>query len=311
MAALDFPDNPATGDLYGSSGTVWRWDGARWASTAGASGARGTVAFAESAVSVAGIAGGAWVQTGVSVTFNATLGRRYKVSYTGTLDSNHGAAALAYLGVYDGNTNSQLHVTGGDLEANPAVGDTRYWNGSFSKANFSGTTILRLQCYFAGGTNNQFTAIPAIPAQLLVEDITYEAGTSGTPGTGAGRLVAYANTTTSTGMTIGATAVQISGFSVNFNAVAGNWYQVEAQYQISKDATVGDAQMDIRIGTATSLRAQSESIVGGHNRTCHINHVFQTVAAGSTSLIGYISCNAGALTVRPGSAIIVTDLGQP
>jgi len=32
MAALNFPDNPAVNDLYGSAGIIWKWDGTRWAS---------------------------------------------------------------------------------------------------------------------------------------------------------------------------------------------------------------------------------------------------------------------------------------
>lgn len=33
MAALNFPDTPAVGDTYGSSGQLWRWNGTRWEST--------------------------------------------------------------------------------------------------------------------------------------------------------------------------------------------------------------------------------------------------------------------------------------
>jgi hypothetical protein len=31
MAALDFPDTPSVGQLHGSAGALWRWDGTRWA----------------------------------------------------------------------------------------------------------------------------------------------------------------------------------------------------------------------------------------------------------------------------------------
>jgi len=241
MAALDFPDNPATGDLYGSSGTVWRWDGARWASTAGAAGARGVVAFQEILGSVAGIAGGAWAQTGVNVTFNAVAGRRYQITYTGALDSNHGAAIPAYLGVYNAGTNTQMHATGGDLTANPADGSTRYWNGVFSTNALSGTVTLRLMCYFGAGTGNVFSAAAGVPAQLLVEDITYEAGTSGVLGPNdmsrglAGRP---AIVTADQGGFTGSNAA-MSGFNIGVNIVSGRMYELSWLVSTKQDATGG------------------------------------------------------------------------
>src|SRR6187402_3562156 len=80
MTALDFPDTPAVGQLYGSAGTVWRWDGARWASTSGASGARGRMAYAQVTVPQTGITAAMTDIAGLSVTWTADPSRTYRTS---------------------------------------------------------------------------------------------------------------------------------------------------------------------------------------------------------------------------------------
>ena len=178
MAALDFPDTPTVGQLYGSSGTVWRWDGARWASTAGASGARGRVAYAQVTTPQGSITSEVAI-AGLSVTWTADPARTYRISGhgemyssiagdTGALLVKNGGTTLARSPSYVGGVNNAVAV-------DPVV----------VQSGLSGTQTRSLSAVRSGGTGT-FTLYtdPAFPAFILVEDITYEAGTSGTPGAG-------------------------------------------------------------------------------------------------------------------------------
>ena len=175
MAALDFPDSPATGDLYGSSGTVWRWDGARWASTAGASGARGRVAYAQITASQTGV-GASFVDIGgLSVTWAAYPDRVYRITASMETSSNV-AGDTTLMRITDP---AGVQVTRGVEQTVSAAWPTTT-TASVIETGRSGYNTRKVQVQRAGGTGTVAVgAAPDYPAFILVEDITYEAGTSG------------------------------------------------------------------------------------------------------------------------------------
>ena len=221
MAKLDFPDTPTVGQLYGSSGTVWRWDGARWASTAGASGAKGRVAYAQVTTPQGSITSEVAI-AGLSVTWTADPARTYRISGhgemyssiagdTGALLVKNGGTTLARSPSYVGGVNNAVAV-------DPVV----------VQSGLSGTQTRSLSAVRSGGTGT-FTLYtdPAFPAFILVEDITYEAGTSGQPGPGVGGprgVVALAKVTQSQGG-IGAALVDLNGMTVNWVADSARTYK--------------------------------------------------------------------------------------
>jgi len=197
MAALDFPDTPTVGQLYGSSGTVWRWDGARWASTAGASGARGTVAYRARTQTSVGIPT-AWSSMGMAVTWVASPTRTYRTTVMGELRS---ANANAVAGVQIGDTingvvkqEQYIPLNGANYSHSITV--------SCVETGLSGTQGRDVNVAFVVAPNGDWVATPTAPSYILVEDITYEAGTSGTPGagpkTGAAVVPAFESTASAT-----------------------------------------------------------------------------------------------------------------
>ena len=171
MAALDFPDTPAVGQLYGSAGTMWRWDGARWASTSGASGVRGRVAYAQVTVSQSDIP--SMVATplgGLSVTWTADPSRTYLI--TGSADFK-GASGVE-MDIYNNTTRVGL----GSLQALSASYITSL-PVSLVQSGLSGLQTRKLMALGLGGVVHTQQG-PDYPAYIMVEDITYEAG-SGAP----------------------------------------------------------------------------------------------------------------------------------
>lgn len=173
MAALNFPDTPAVGELYGSAGTVWRWDGARWASTAGASGARGAVAYAQVTANQGSITT-AWVDiAGLSVTWVADPSRTYRVSVQ-VQEQSTVAGDPMHIGIYSGST----RAIRASINANSLSSAESNYAAAILKG-LSGSVTYKAMATCGGTGTLTVAASPDIPSWILVEDITYEAGSGG------------------------------------------------------------------------------------------------------------------------------------
>jgi hypothetical protein len=174
MTKLDFPDTPSTGEQFGSSGTVWRWDGTRWGSTAGAAGARGRVAYAQIVADQYPITTQTAI-TGLTVTVMMDPSRTYRVTAYARINNGNAGERVLFKLVRDGTTTIAMD----DLPS--AV-------GGYSPVNMCQAVI--------SGLSGSHTFVPTVeravgtgsvgvkagidnPAFILVEDITYEAGSGG------------------------------------------------------------------------------------------------------------------------------------
>jgi hypothetical protein len=179
MAGLDFPDNPAVGDLFGSAGVVWRWDGARWASTSGVPAARGAVAYAQTTTTQTGITNAVANLTGLSTSWVADPTRTYRTTIVTEvastvagdvpvidIRSSPSGTVLKRWTDYMANAYSTSVMTA-VIETGLSGVQTRY--ATMNRAIGSGSLST-------GGTN------PLNPSYILVEDITYEKGSSGSAG---------------------------------------------------------------------------------------------------------------------------------
>lgn len=172
---LDFPDTPAVGDMYGSTGTVWRWSGTMWESTSGASGSRGVVAYSRITASQAGI-GTSYVDlAGLTLTFPMVAGRRYRISANchgyGTTAGN-----VVSLALMEGST---THYISQWILQSASWGETGQLIHVIT-ATATATVTFKLQMAMSAGTGTVGAyATPAMPTYFMAEDITYEAGTSG------------------------------------------------------------------------------------------------------------------------------------
>ena len=204
MAVIDFPATPTVGQVYTNAGRSWIWTGTVWnnygstgatgppgptgatgpAGPTGATGPagptgpagngpRGQVAFAEiktttnTTLNTTG-----WQPTGLSVTFAADASRRYRVTYTGTINNNKTSIMDAGLGIATG---SVLHSVSEVLAVNNAIGESKTWGGVWVGTFATGSVTLNLYAYIDTGGQAVFSAGASWPAQLIVEDITYAA----------------------------------------------------------------------------------------------------------------------------------------
>ena len=106
---------------------------------------------------------------GLSVTFTAVAGRRYKVTTSAILDSNHGSIQLAALLIDI--AAARVKETALLLLANPGPGDTATfvctWDGTIT----AGSATVKSRVTFSAGSGNSVIAASTDPAQLLIEDI--------------------------------------------------------------------------------------------------------------------------------------------
>lgn len=168
MSALDFPDDPAVGDLYGSSSTVWRWNGTLWESTSGASGPRGLVASLVMPI-------GPIIQTAGMVnttivepqTVQVQAGRRYLITFTlRAVTPAPAGAVVSEVWIDNVSQGEQWTWVQG---SNQAVHLECLWIPTTSGAHTISTTMK--------GWSIGFTAYTNPPGVCLIEDISYEAGT--------------------------------------------------------------------------------------------------------------------------------------
>ena len=120
---------------------------------------------------------GTWTDiTGSTVSFTAKAGRTYRVSYSGYLNSNHGTANTAYLGLYTA-ANVQITALVSNLAGNPGPGDEALVSGSYVGSFTPGIVSLKLRAWFIAGTGNLAGGLSATaPCQMVVEDITPSSG---------------------------------------------------------------------------------------------------------------------------------------
>lgn len=173
MAALDFPDSPVVGQLYGVSGNSWRWDGTRWASTSGAVGPRGIVARPGTLLnSMFPVAANVVTAITPAVSFTFKAGRTYRVALKiRAIDTNPGGA---------GYRSVQL------LFAGAAYGD--YY--TYVAAPYMGMYAEFLVSYPVDTTTTVSWAMLAPLASTIhpngndsyIEDVTPEGAVSGSPG---------------------------------------------------------------------------------------------------------------------------------
>ena len=175
MAALDFPDSPIVGDTYGSSGTVWRWTGDRWASTSGIGGSRGIVARPGTLLnSMFPVSANVVTAVTPAVSFTFKAGRTYRCTLKiRAIDTNPGGA---------GYRSVQL------LFAGAAYGD--YY--TYVAAPYMGLLAEFLISYPVDTTTTVAWAMYAPMASTIhpngndsyIEDVTFEAGAAaaGVPG---------------------------------------------------------------------------------------------------------------------------------
>lgn len=175
MAAMDFPNSPTVGDLFGSTGTVWRWDGARWVSTSGPSGARGVVGYVTKTSGTVGLSPTVTDITGLSVTFNAQIGRLYRISAFCGAVTVVGSTQVV-MAIKEGATQLAEFVTQSPNSNGDSQFPTAIVTFSTGVHTIKATGILG-----AGGAGNAFFSAGS-PGFLLVEDITYEAGATGPGG---------------------------------------------------------------------------------------------------------------------------------
>lgn len=175
---IDFPSAPATGQVVTApNGTAWRWNGSMWllGSAASAAGARGRVGYAQATTNVGGI-GTTPTAVGLSVPFTAVAGRTYK--FTGDLYALSSVAGdHANIGLYD-NVGAQVQSASMYL---PGAGLAYRMHLEYVVvAPTSGPLTYNLLLFRSGGSGTVSSVCGgAYPGFLLVEDITYEAGSAG------------------------------------------------------------------------------------------------------------------------------------
>lgn len=176
MAAMDFPNSPATGDVFGSSGTLWRWDGSRWISTIGPAGPRGVVARSANITADLGPYVSLTDIPGLTATFTADPSRVYRTTIYGEWTSTVGGDIPA---VYI------CDAAGATLARDaPRMAVANISHKSITQiieTGLSGVTTRKGRGSRAIGTGNcVWQSNPGFPSFLVVEDITYEAGYAGT-----------------------------------------------------------------------------------------------------------------------------------
>lgn len=103
--------------------------------------------------------------TGLSVTFTAIAGRRYKISINGGLGDGTGASQIAALYIRKSTT-----VVGGHFQGLTGASQVLYGSGWVIITD-TGSVTYKVSGNFTTGAANSFKASAALPASILVEDI--------------------------------------------------------------------------------------------------------------------------------------------
>ena len=119
-----------------------------------------------------GVGAASWTTlAGSGINFTAVSGRRYRVHWTGALNSNHGAQSLALLALYDSSGPTKLQAVGGVIGATGGAGDIISVSGQYTSTFSAGAVTLDLRSYFELGTGNTVDGNSESPVQAWVEDI--------------------------------------------------------------------------------------------------------------------------------------------
>lgn len=180
--AVDFPTSPTLGQVVHGSGVTWRWDGTVWVLSGGVPSSKGTIAYTQIVADQTGITSTVDI-AGLSVSFAAQAGRRYKITLHAYTASTVAADALN-LKILNGST----QVASSQVVAASVPGySLKQTCMAVIQVSTSATLTIKAQAQRTAGTGNMLVvANSGDPAFLMVEDVTYE-GPSG--GEAAGLLV--------------------------------------------------------------------------------------------------------------------------
>lgn len=111
------------------------------------------------------------VITGLSRTFTAIAGRLYHATWSGGLDSNHGAIQQVFLLAALGSGGAQLNAASAIVEAHPGPEDVEYIHGAWTGTLTPGSVTIEVRCAFTSGAGNSFLASATSPGTLTIQDI--------------------------------------------------------------------------------------------------------------------------------------------
>lgn len=184
MAALDFPDSPTIGDIFGSSGVLWRWDGTRWASMSSTAGAKGVVCpikYSTGQVSIVNN-GTQYNAPAVAQSIPAKAGRTYRASaslgWTTTQQiADEGAFSACIL--FDGVLKSFAPVSVTSQFGAVYSSRVEYVWTQVADATIAMTVNGNCVISPSGAANGLIWSSATMPWWSIVEDITMEIGSSG------------------------------------------------------------------------------------------------------------------------------------
>ena len=266
MPAMDFPNSPAVGDTFGSSGTVWRWNGARWTSTIGPSGPRGIMAVKFGGTTDTNVAVGTAIP-GLTTTsaLNFKAGRKYRISANWNA-GNHSAETVDHFETYSLRLDSSEVHTKSMTNRAPGswfhIVNLEYIYEPTTDVSRVVSAFSQTQSYYVGSFNRQ--------GILLVEDVTYEAGSAGNnipaPIGGTWKRVAGLAIATGTWVTIpyDTEVVDTHGF---LTPTSGTWTCPPDQggiYTVSLNGAVGaSVTLNILPSNAYSIASNQPDIATG------------------------------------------------
>ena len=317
MTKLDFPDTPSTGQQYGSSGTVWRWDGTRWGSTAGAAGARGRVAYAQITAAQSGITAAGADLAGLSVTWTADPSRTYRTTLYGEASSTV-ANDVPMVNIRNAAGSDMARSASVCAVANTAERQIV----ELIETGLSGSITRKAWMRLAVGSGTfMWYAAPSSPSFILVEDITYEAGSSGATPTEYDKLpkgvVGHYSFFDVYTDNIGPTWVPVNYMQVLANVKAGRRYRVSAVATFQIHTFGGTGNLALRRGTenfAVIWRWGNGPATADITRSQRVEHIYTATTTGQERWDGWAAFDAGNCSHRPSAGmpawITVEDLGS-
>jgi len=174
--ALDFPDTPAVGDVYGT----WKWDGLRWVAIT-VTGVRGAVAYSQSTTTQNIATTTPTDLSDMSVSWIASPTRTYRTSVFFLASSTVVNDDLNADIVDAVNTRKQLFP---NPYLDPSTSITM--SASLVETGLTGTIYRKVRAWRSGTGTMSIAGDVTYPRYILVEDITYEAGPTGGSGGGGG-----------------------------------------------------------------------------------------------------------------------------
>jgi hypothetical protein len=274
---IDFPSAPAVGDIVSApSGVQWRWDGTTWLLASQGGGARGQVAYAQITATQGGFGGTAIDVAGLTVTFNAVAGRRYKV----TAELIGGASAAGEAGAFHIMTAAGAIVQTSTTYLGLASAPMKM-HQEVVVSPAAGPVTYKVQYVRTAGTSaHAVYADPQFPSFILVEDITFEAGSSAAPTSAL--PVAQANLTA-----LGLTgSFQAIPFTLGFNTAP-------------TDITLDNAAGRFTVTKAGKYRASWHYTVNAAaaNANAYVHAYCEHMVAGGGSALRQIESLVGSATV--------------